>query len=92
MQQKIPRRNDPLGDALNEGESSRTALYSLLKTDAREGENLMCPACITTLVLLVAGAATTGGLTTLVINKRSAAASLEADRPENLKENNPGGK
>jgi hypothetical protein len=52
----------------------------------------MCPACLTTLVLIAAGAVTTGGLTTLVISKRSAVASPEADRPENPKENGLGGK
>jgi hypothetical protein len=32
----------------------------------------MCPACITTVALIVAGATSTGGLTMLVVKKRRA--------------------
>jgi hypothetical protein len=32
----------------------------------------MCPACITTVALIVAGVTSTGGLTTLVVKKRRA--------------------
>ena len=32
----------------------------------------MCPACITTVALIVAGATSTGGLTALVVKKRRA--------------------
>ena len=37
----------------------------------------MCPACITTVALIVAGVTSTGGLTALVVKKRRAKTSAD---------------
>lgn len=47
----------------------------------------MCPACMATVALLVAGAASTGGVAALVVGKLRAAGG-EKDLPESSKETN----
>jgi len=47
----------------------------------------MCPACMATVALLVAGAASTGGVAALVVGKLRAA-GVEKDLSESSKETN----
>lgn len=51
----------------------------------------MCPACIATLALIAAGAASTSGLAVLVLNTRRAIAASEAEQLADRKENERGG-
>jgi len=43
----------------------------------------MCPACFTTLVLMAAGALSTGGLATLVVRKVQAPVGVKSDPAPN---------
>lgn len=52
----------------------------------------MCPACIATLALIAAGAASTGGFAALILNRREAASAPEDNQPANLSEKESGGK
>jgi hypothetical protein len=47
------------------------------------GEGEMCPACFTTLVLMAAGALSTGGLATLVVRKVQAPVGVKSDPAPN---------
>jgi hypothetical protein len=49
----------------------------------REEEEPMCPACMTTAALVVAGATSTGGLIALVARKQPAKTGPETIDPEN---------